>query len=83
MTEEVFAYAKVKLPCSGVLAIARVKLILLILPEPKLHYPEDNFTYEVKSTCPCGKLSMRSVLMGTTHFVFANANLVKFSLMRK
>ena len=54
---EVFAYAKVKLLCSEVRAIARVKLSLPTLPNAKLHYPQDNFTYEVNFTCPQGKLS--------------------------
>ena len=54
---EVFAYAKVKLLCIEVRAIARVKLSLPTLPKAKLHYPQDNFTYEVNFTCPHGKLS--------------------------
>ena len=54
---EVFADAKVKLLCSEVRAIARVKLSLPTLPKAKLHYPQDNFTYEVNFTCPQGKLS--------------------------
>ena len=52
---EVFAYAKVKLLCSEVSAIARVKLSLPTLPKAKLHYPQDNFTYEVNFTCPQGQ----------------------------
>ena len=54
---EVFADAKVKLLCSEVRANARVKLSLPTLPKAKLHYPQDNFTYEVNFTCPLGKLS--------------------------
>ena len=60
---EIFAYAKVKLLCSEVRAkllrnfYARVKLSLPTLPKAKLHYPQDNFTYEVNFTCPQGKLS--------------------------
>ena len=53
---EVFAYAKVKLLCSEVRAIARVKLSLPTLPKAKLHYPQDNFTYEVNFTCPMANL---------------------------
>jgi hypothetical protein len=49
---EVFANAKVKLPCSEVRAVARVKFSLPTLPKAKLHYPQDNFTYEVNFTCP-------------------------------
>ena len=52
---EVFAVAKVKLPCSEVRADARVKLSLPTLPKAKLHYPQDNFTYEVNFTCPYGQ----------------------------
>jgi len=37
---EVFAYAKVKLLCSEVRAMARVKLSLPTLPKAKLHYPQ-------------------------------------------
>ena len=54
---EVFADAKVKLLCSEVRAIARVKFSLPALPKAKLHDPQDNFTYEVNFTCPRGKLS--------------------------
>ena len=49
---EVFANAKVKLLCSEVRAIARVKLSLPTLPKAKLHYPQDNFTYKVNFTYP-------------------------------
>ena len=49
---EVFAHAKVKLLCSEVRAIARVKFSLPTLPKAKLHDPQDNFTYEVNFTCP-------------------------------
>ena len=52
---EVFAIAKVKLLRSEVRAIARVKLSLPTLPKAKLHYPQDNFTYEVNFTCPQGQ----------------------------
>ena len=30
--------------------------------EGKLHYPQDNFTYEVNFTCPEGKLSLACLL---------------------
>ena len=51
---EVFANAKVKLLCREVRANARVKLSLPTLPKAKLHYPQDNFTYEVNFTYPWG-----------------------------
>ena len=64
---EAFAYAKVKLLCSEVRAIARVKLSLPTLPKAKLHDPQDHFTYEVNFTCPQGQTQLRSVLKDTTH----------------
>ena len=41
---EVFTNVKVKLLCGEV--------ELATLPKAKLHYPQDNFTYEVNFTCP-------------------------------
>ena len=59
---EVFTNVKVKLRCSEVRAIARVKLSLPTLPQAKLHYPQDNFTYEVNFTCPHGQTQFGDLL---------------------
>ena len=72
-----------KLLCSEVRAIARVKLSLPTLPKAKLHYPQDNFTYEVNFTYPHGKLSCQKQRKGTFDIGISKAHLLTFREVEK